>query len=205
MSGLHANTAEVLRMLAASPQVELFSSLTDDAIRFVLKLAAEACERFDEAEQERDLAAMHAAEWRSLLDRVAIVLDAQPSPAEGGTWEAYTLAEEVRRARAVEPPAAGHRLRQERLAARRCIRTATALVVALRQRDMARVRACIEVFDQAHQAYEAGWFEDRNVNLWPQGSVSSLDLSTHSDPHGRPHSGDRSPGKAPKRDAVAKW
>jgi hypothetical protein len=155
MSGLHANTAEVLRMLAASPQPELFSSLTDDAIRLVLKLAAEACERLDEAEQERDLVAMHATEWRSLLDRVATVLDAQPSPAEGGTWEAFTLAEEVRRARAVEPPAAGHRLQQERLAARRCIRAATALVVALRERDMARVRACIAVFEEANQACEA--------------------------------------------------
>ena len=101
MSGLHANTAEVLRMLAASPQQELLSSLTDEGVRFVLKLAAEACEHLDEAEQERDQAAMHAAELRSLLDRVAIILDAQPSPAEGGTWEAYTLAEEVRLARTV--------------------------------------------------------------------------------------------------------
>ncbi len=155
MSGLHANTAEVLRMLAASPQAELFSSLTDEGVRLVLKLAAEACEHLDDVEQERDLAAMRAAEWRSLLDRVAVILDAQPSPAEGGTWEAYTLAEEVRRARAAEPPAAGHRLQQERRAARHCIRAATALVVALRERDMGRVRACIEVFEEANQAYEA--------------------------------------------------
>src|SRR5215211_6955030 len=102
MRGLHANTAEVLRMLAASPQPELFSTLTDEGIRLVLKLAAEACEHLDEAEQERDLAAMHAAELRSLLDRVAVVLDAQPSPAEGGAWELYTLAEEIRRAQVVE-------------------------------------------------------------------------------------------------------
>jgi hypothetical protein len=172
MSGLHSNTAEVLRMLAASPQPELLSSLTDEGIRLVLKLAAEACEHLDEVEQERDLATIRAAEWRSLLDRVAVVLEAQPSPAEGGTWEVYTLAEEVRRARAVEPPAAGHDLQQERLAARRCIRAATALVVALRQRDMARVRACIEVFEQANQAYEAGWFEEKNVNSWPRGRAA---------------------------------
>src|SRR6266545_1245544 len=145
MSRRRANTAAVLRMLAAGPQPELLSSLTDEGIKLVLKLAAEACERLDEAEQERDLAAVHATELRSLLHRVAIVLDTQPSPAEGGTWEAYTLAEDVRRAVAVEPPAAGQRLQQERLAARRCIRAATALVVALRERDTARVRACIEV------------------------------------------------------------
>jgi hypothetical protein len=154
MSSLYANAAEVLRMLAASSQADLFSSLTDDAIRLVLKLAAEACEHLDAAELERDAAAMHAAEFRSLLDQVAVVLDDQPSPAEGGAWEAYTLAEQVRLARAVEPPAAGPRLRQERLAARRCIRAATALVVALHEHDMARVRKCVTVFEDANQAYE---------------------------------------------------
>ena len=142
-------------MLAASPQPELLGSLTDEGVRLVLKLAAEACEHLDEAEQERDLAAMHAAELRSLLARVAVVLDAHPSPAEGGTWETYALAEEVRLAQAVEPPAAGHRFRQERRAARRCVQAATALVVALHEHDMARVRACIEVFEEATRAYEA--------------------------------------------------
>jgi hypothetical protein len=83
MRGVHANTAEVL-------------SLTDDGIRLVLKLSAEACEHLDEAEQERDVFAMHATEMRSLLDRVAVVLDGQPSPAEGGAWEVYTVAEEIR-------------------------------------------------------------------------------------------------------------
>lgn len=39
--------------------------------------------------------------------------------------------------------------------ARRCIRSATALVVALREHDPVRVRACIEVFEEANQAYEA--------------------------------------------------
>jgi hypothetical protein len=63
--------------------------------------------------------------------------------------------EEVRRARAVEPPAAGHRLQQERLAARHCIQAATALTVALRERDMARVRACIAVLEEANRACEA--------------------------------------------------
>jgi hypothetical protein len=108
MSRLRANTAAVLRMLAASPQPELLSGLTDEGIKLVLKQAAEACERLDEVEQERDLAAIHAAELRSLLDRVIVVLDTQPSPAEGGTWEAYILAEDVHRALAVEPPSAGH-------------------------------------------------------------------------------------------------
>jgi hypothetical protein len=156
MSRVHANTAEVLRMLAGSPQPELFNALTDDAVRLVLKLAAEACENVDDVEQERDQAVMYAAELRSLLDRVAGFIDALPSPAEGGTWETYTLAEEVRLARAVELPAAGRRLVQELWAAQRCVRAATALVVALRERDMARVRACIEVFEEASQAYEAG-------------------------------------------------
>ncbi|HZC99767.1 MAG TPA: hypothetical protein VFA46_06110 [Actinomycetes bacterium] len=155
MSRLHANTAEVLRMLAASPQPDLFDTLTDEAVRLVLKLAAEACENLDEVEQERDQAVIYAADLRSLLDRVAVVLDALPSPAEGGGWEAYALAEEVRLAQAVEPPDGGHRLHHERSAARRCVRAAMALVVALRERDMARVRACIEVLEEANRAYEA--------------------------------------------------
>jgi hypothetical protein len=97
---------------------------------------------------------VYASELRSLLDRVAILLDSQPSPVEGGRWELYTLAEEVRRTRAVEQPGAWLRLQDERWAARRCIRAATALVVAVRERDTARLRACIEVFEEANQAYE---------------------------------------------------
>jgi hypothetical protein len=92
-------------MLAASPQPELFDTLTDEGIRLVLKVAAEACENVENVEQERDQAVMYAAELRSLLDRVAVVLDAQPPPTEGGTWQMYTAAEEVRLARAVELPA----------------------------------------------------------------------------------------------------
>ena len=151
----HANAAEVLQMLAASPQSELLSTLTDEAIRFVLKLAAEACENLDATREERDSAVVYAGELRSLLDRVATLLDSQPSPVEGGRWELYSLAEEVRRARAAEQPGAWLRLQDERWAARRCIRAATALVVAVRERDTARLRACIEVFEEANQAYEA--------------------------------------------------
>jgi hypothetical protein len=150
----HANAAEVLQMLAASQEPELLSTLTDEAIRFILQLAAEACENLDAAQQERDSAVVYASELRSLLDRVAILLDSQPSPVEGGRWELYTLAEEVRRTRAVEQPGAWLRLQDERWAARRCIRAATALVVAVRERDTARLRACIEVFEEANQAYE---------------------------------------------------
>jgi hypothetical protein len=76
----HANAAEVLQMLAASQEPELLSTLTDEAIRFILKLAAEACENLDAARQERDSAVVYASELRSLLDRVAILLDSQPSP-----------------------------------------------------------------------------------------------------------------------------
>jgi hypothetical protein len=45
-------------------------------------------------------------------------------------------------------------------AARQCIRAATALAVALHERDTARVRACIEVFEDANQAYEAVRFAE---------------------------------------------
>ena len=62
--------------------------------------------------------------------------------------------DEQRRARAVEQPGAWLRLQDERWAARRCIRAATALVVAVRERDTARLRACIEVFEEANQVYE---------------------------------------------------
>jgi hypothetical protein len=150
----HANAAEVLQMLAASRKPELLSTLTDEAIRFILKLAAEACENLDAAREERDSAIVYASELRSLLDRVATLLDSQPSPVEGGRWELYSLAEEVRRARAAEQPGAWLRLQDERWAARRCIRAATAVVVAVRERDTARLRACIEVFEQANQQYE---------------------------------------------------
>ena len=131
MSRIHANTAEVLRLLAESPQPELFNTLTDVAGRLVLKLAAEACGHIDDVDQERDHAVMYAAELLSLLNRVATVFVALPSPADGGAWEAYATAEKVRRARAVELPAAGRRLFMELCAARRCVRAATALVVAL--------------------------------------------------------------------------
>jgi hypothetical protein len=151
----HANAAEILRMLAGSPQPELFDTLTDDAVRLVLKLTAEACENLNDVEQERDQAVMYAAELRSLLDRVAALLDALPSPAEGGAWRTYTVAEEVRRARGVKLPAAGQRLFRELSAARQCVRAATALVLALREHDTARVRACVEVFEEANQACEA--------------------------------------------------
>jgi hypothetical protein len=73
----------VLRLLAVSPEPELLDRLTDEGIRLVLKLAADGCEHLDEAEQERQWIAAHAAELRSLLDRVAVILDAQPSPSGG--------------------------------------------------------------------------------------------------------------------------
>ena len=65
---------------------ELLSTLTDEAVRFILKLAAEACENLDAAQQERDSAVVYASELRSLLDRVAILLDSQPYPGEGGSY-----------------------------------------------------------------------------------------------------------------------
>ena len=70
MKSAHANAAEVLQMLAASREPELLSTLTDEAIRFILKLAAEACENLDAAQQERDSAVVYASELRSLLDRL---------------------------------------------------------------------------------------------------------------------------------------
>lgn len=155
MSRPHANTAEILRLLAASPQPELSTTLNDEAIRLALKRAAEACETVDQVERERDSAAMSAAACWSLLDRVATALDSQPSAADAGAWEAYMLADDIRRAHAAEPPEALQRLERERQTARRCIRAAMAMVVALRERDMARVRACIGVFEEANQEYEA--------------------------------------------------
>jgi hypothetical protein len=72
-------------MLAACPERELVDSLTDEGIRLVLKLAAETCDNVNDVEQERDEAAICAAELLSLLDPVAGVFDALPSP-EGGSW-----------------------------------------------------------------------------------------------------------------------
>lgn len=41
----------------------------EDSVRRVLRVAADACERFDQAQADREAALLYAAELRSLLDQ----------------------------------------------------------------------------------------------------------------------------------------
>lgn len=77
--------AQVLLALAASPDGVVHPGAKDDPVRHILRVAAEACERVDQAQAGRETALLYAAEVRDLLDRVVVILDALPLPIEGGT------------------------------------------------------------------------------------------------------------------------
>ena len=50
-----------------------------------------------------------------------------------------------------------------------------AVLAALRERDMARVRKCIEVIEEANQVYEQGDSPPGNVHTWPRGARPAVD------------------------------
>jgi hypothetical protein len=151
----YATAAQVLLGLAVSPEPVIHSGTRDDPIRHVLREAAEACERVDQARADREAALLYAAELRSLLDQTVEILEAQPLPLEGGTWGSYMLGHRARRALRREPLTAGHALRDELHATRAVARAATALVAAHQEGSRERIRVCEEALQQAVAALKA--------------------------------------------------
>jgi hypothetical protein len=147
---LSYNTAaQVLLGLAVSPERVIHSGAQDDPIRHILREAAEACERVDQAQADREAALLYAAELQTLLGQAVEILDAQPLPLEGGTWDSYMLGHRARRALKQEPLTAGHALRGELHAARAVARAATALAAARQEGGAERIRVCEEALRQA--------------------------------------------------------
>jgi hypothetical protein len=151
----YTTAAHVLIQLAASPDGVVHSGASDDPIRRVLRIAAEACEFVEQARADREAALLYAAELRSLLDQVSGLLDALPLPMEGGTWDGYMLAGQVQRLLQEEPTTAGHGLRDELHSARLVARAAAALVAAHQESDAARIRMCEQVLYRAVVGHKA--------------------------------------------------
>jgi hypothetical protein len=145
----YETAALVLIQLAASPDGVVHSGAANDPIRRVLRVAAEACERVDEAQADREAALLYAAELRSLLDEAVAILEAQPLPLEGGMWDGYMLAQQARRLVREEPLTAGHALRDELHSARTVARAATASVAAHQGGEAARIRVCEQALRMA--------------------------------------------------------
>jgi hypothetical protein len=141
--------AQVLLGLAVSPERVIQSGANDDPIRHVFREAAEACERVDQAQADREAALLYAAELQSLLGQAVEILDAQPLPLEGGTWDSYMLGHQARRALRQEPLTAGHTLRGELHATRSVARAAIALVAARQEGSPERIQVCEEALLQA--------------------------------------------------------
>jgi hypothetical protein len=141
--------AQVLLGLAVSPERVLHSGAKDDPIRYVLREAAEACERVDQVQADREAALLYAAELQALLGQAVEILEAQPLPLEGGTWDSYMLGHRARRVLKQEPLTAGHALRSELHAARAVARAATALVAARQEGTEERIQVCEEAFRHA--------------------------------------------------------
>jgi hypothetical protein len=78
----YAITAQVLRMIASSPERVVHSGSDGDPIKHALRVAAEACEQVDRAEVEQQEATIYAAQLWYLLDRASDILDTQPNRTE---------------------------------------------------------------------------------------------------------------------------
>jgi hypothetical protein len=149
-----STAARVLFALAMDPNGVVHSGAPDDPIRHVLRVAAEACERVDQAEADREATLLYVAELRCLLDQATAILDAQRLPMEGGAWDGYTVAQRARLLRE-EPLTAAYALRDELHAARVVARAATALVAARHEGNPERIRMCEEALQQAVAALKA--------------------------------------------------
>ena len=121
----YETAAEALLALAVSQDGPLHNGDRDDPIRRLLYLGAEACQRVDQAQADREAALHYAAELRSLLEQAVGILEAEPLPVEGGVWDGYVLAYQARELLRTAPLAAGRALRQERHATRLVARAAT--------------------------------------------------------------------------------
>ena len=180
----YALTAEVLRMLAGSTKRVVHSGAEGDPIRHVLCTAAEACERVDQAEGERQEALLYAAELWCLLDQAASVLDAQPLPADGGDWAIWTLAHHARVALQAEPHLAGQALLDELRAARVAVSAAITLAAAHQQGDDEQLRQCLGVFAEASRAWQTA--ASRPVIDTPEDPAGAGGTAPEADAEARP-------------------
>ncbi len=159
----YATAAEALYALAASQDGVLHSGATDDPIRRLLSVAAEACHRLDQAQAGEEAALLYAAEVRSLLEQAVGLLEAQPLPVEGGTWDSYLLAHEARELLRSEPLVAGQALRNELQAVRVVERAATALAAAQQEGNPSRIRIFEQALQQAIASVTRGGARHRNT------------------------------------------
>jgi hypothetical protein len=151
----YATAAQVLIALAASQDGAVHNGTSDDSIRRLLYVAAEACHRLDQAQADQEAALLYAAELRSLLELAVGLLDAQPLPMEGGTWDSYLLAHQARELLRAEPLTAGHALRDGLHATRVVARAATALVAAKQQGNPTQIQVCEQALQQALTSFSA--------------------------------------------------
>jgi len=93
--GRYAVSAEVLRTLAAAEPVVLDGR--SDPLRLMLRTGAEACEQLVALTQEHTEALRRVSELEDLLAGVIDVFEAMPLPSEGGSWEAFTLVQQIHR------------------------------------------------------------------------------------------------------------
>jgi hypothetical protein len=153
----YAITAQVLRMIASSPERVVHSGSDGDPIKHALRVAAEACEQVDGAEVEQQEATIYAAQLWYLLDRASDILDTQPNSTElteDEAWDAWTLVNEIRLALRAKAHAAGRLLLEELCAARVAVRAANALIAAQRGGDPEEIRRCLAAFEQASCVYQ---------------------------------------------------
>jgi hypothetical protein len=149
----YTTAAQVLLALAASPDGVVHTGAKDDPVRRVLRVAAEACERVDQAQADRETALLYAAEVRGLLDRMVVILDTLPLPIEGGTWDSYLISHYARILLRQEPLTVGRALRNELHVSRVAARAAAALLAAQQEGDPARIRMCTQVLQHASIAF----------------------------------------------------
>jgi hypothetical protein len=188
--------AEALLALAVSQGGGLHNGGRDDPIRRLLYVGAEACQRVDQAQADREAALLYAAELRSLLEQAVGVLDAQPLPVEGGTWDSYLLAHQARELLRSEPLVAGRALRDELHATCVVARAATALAAAEQEGNPTRIQVCEQAFHQAVASLTAAPAAASTGPLPPGARVTddaAPDQPTQAIPVAtrRPHAGDQ--------------
>jgi len=155
----YSTAARVLLALALDPEPTLHIGAPDNPMRRIFRVAAEACERIDQEQADREAALLYVAELRSLLDQASDLLEAQPLPMEGGTWDSHTLARKAHLLLKADPLTTGHALRDELQVTRLVARAATALIAARQVGDPDRIRACEQTLqqtvDRAQGAHDA--------------------------------------------------
>jgi hypothetical protein len=92
---LYIAAGHVLHQLASQEGHVLLQD-SDEAIRDVLAVAAQACKQFGEVEYERDQASREADALRRLLKHVEEVLASEPLPIDGGSWAVFELLQQVK-------------------------------------------------------------------------------------------------------------